>query len=173
MELIDIVDKNGNFVGKIMDKEEAHDKNLLHNGVVIFIVNDKGQVLLEKRNSNRRFNPNKWELIGGHVSAGETLEQAALREIKEEIGIDTSIRKLIPFGDKEVDMQDIASHIFYFYYFKCNFEEKDFVIQKEELSEVKWFDIDKVIEMINKKDESIVFGKPRLHLFEQLKEINH
>lgn len=31
MELIDIVDENGNFTGQVMDKEEAHDKNLLHN----------------------------------------------------------------------------------------------------------------------------------------------
>lgn len=172
MELIDVVDKNGNFTGQIMDKEEAHDKNLLHNGVVIFIVNDKKQVLLEKRNSNRKYNPNKWELIGGHVRAREILEDAALRELKEEVGIDISINELIPFGDKEVDMLDKASHIFYFYYFKCNLEEKDFVIQKEELSEVKWFDIDKIIEMINVKDESIVFGKKRLDLFKKLKEMD-
>lgn len=88
MELIDIVDENGNFTGEVMDKEEAHDKNLLHNGIVIFIVNDKQQVLLEKRSHKRKYNPDKWELIGGHVIAGETLEFAALREIKEEIGID-------------------------------------------------------------------------------------
>ncbi len=171
MELIDIVDEKGNFTRQVMDKEEAHDKNLLHNGVVIFIVNDKKQVLLEKRSSNRKFNPNKWELVGGHVSAGEALEHAALRELKEEIGIDTTINELIPFGAKEVDLQDKASHIFYFYYFKCTLEEKDFVIQKEELSEVKWFDIDKVIEMVNAKDESIVFDEKRLHLFEQLKKL--
>lgn len=46
MELIEIVDKDGNFTGQIMDKEEAHDKNLLHNEVAVFIINDKKQVLL-------------------------------------------------------------------------------------------------------------------------------
>lgn len=36
MELIEIVDKNGNFTGQVIDKEEAHDKNLLHNEVAVF-----------------------------------------------------------------------------------------------------------------------------------------
>lgn len=35
MELIDIVDENGNFTEQVMDKEEAHDKNLLHNEALI------------------------------------------------------------------------------------------------------------------------------------------
>ncbi len=37
MELIDIVDENGNFTGVVMDKEEAHDKNLLHNEVAFLL----------------------------------------------------------------------------------------------------------------------------------------
>ena len=79
MELIQIVDKNGNFTGQVMDKEEAHDKNLLHNEVGIFIINDDGKVLLQKRSANKRFSPNKWGLCAGHVDAYETLEEAALR----------------------------------------------------------------------------------------------
>ena len=91
MELIEIVDENGNFTGQVMDKEEAHDKNLLHNELGIFIINDKKEILLEKRSANKRFNPNKWGLCAGHVDAYETLEEAALREIKEEVGLDVSI----------------------------------------------------------------------------------
>ena len=58
-----------------------------------------------------------------------------------------------------------------YFYVKSNINENDFVMQEEELSEVKWFDIIKVIEMINSEDESIVFKKERLHLLEQLKEL--
>lgn len=81
MELIEIVDENGDFTGQVMDKEEAHDKNLLHNEVGIFIINDDGKVLLQKRSANKRFAPNKWGLCAGHVDAYETLEDAAIREI--------------------------------------------------------------------------------------------
>ena len=171
MELIQIVDKNGNFTGEIMDKEEAHDKNLLHNEVAAFVINDKEQVLLQKRSANKRFNPNKWALCAGHVDAYESLENAILREIKEEIGIDINPNELVPFGEREFTIRDSNSHITYFYYVKSNLNEEDFIIQKEELSEVKWFDIDQVIEMIKSKDESIVFREERLKLFEQLKNI--
>ena len=172
MELIEIVDKHGNFTGQIMDKEEAHDKNLLHNEVAIFIINDKKQVLLEKRSPNKRFNPNKYALCAGHVDAYESLEEAALREIKEEVGLDISKNDLIPFGEKETTIRDSNSHITYFYYTKSNKSETDFTIQKEELSEVKWFDIDKVIKMIKSHDESITFKENRIHIFEALKKLN-
>lgn len=75
------------------------------------------------------------------------------------------------FGEKDVLIRNSNSHITYFYYIKTNMEEKEFTIQEDELSEVKWFYIDEVIDMINKKDTSIVFGGNRLKLFEQLKNI--
>ena len=168
MELIQIVDENGNFTGQIIDKEEAHDKNLLHNEVAAFIINDKKQVLLQKRSANKRFNPNKWALCAWHVDAYESLEDAILREIKEEVGLDISKDDLHQFGEREFTIRDSNSHITYFYYIRSNLNEKDFVIQKEELSEVKWFDIDDVIEMIKKNDSSIVFDEKMLKLFEQL-----
>ena len=171
MELIEIVDKDGNFTGQIMDKEEAHDKNLLHNEVAVFIINDKKQVLLQKRSANKRFNPNKWALCAGHVDAGESLESAALREVKEEVGINITINDLKPFAEREFTIRNSNSHITYFYYIKSNLNEKDFIIQKEELSEVKWFDIDDVIDMIKSKDDSSVFREDRLSLFEKLKDI--
>lgn len=171
MELIEIVDRDGNFTGQIIDKEEAHDNNLLHNEVAVFIINDKKQVLLQKRSANKRFNPNKWALCAGHVDAGESLESAALRELKEEVGIDITINDLKPFAEREFTIRDSNSHVTYFYYTKSNLNEKDFIIQKEELSEVKWFNIDEVIDMIKSKDDSTVFRKERLSLFEELKNV--
>lgn len=171
MELIQIVDKNGDFTGQIMDRKEAHDKNLLHNEIAVFIINDNKQVLLQKRSANKRFNPNKWGLCAGHVDAYESLETAALREIKEEVGLDISPNELHSFMKREFIFRDSNSHITYFYYIKCNKSEDEFIIQDEELSEVKWFDIDKVIDMIKQNDETIVFKENKLYLFEALKNI--
>ena len=96
---------------------------------------------------------------------------AILREIKEEVGLDISKDDLHQFGERKFTIRDSNSHITYFYYIRSNLNEKDFVIQKEELSEVKWFDIDEVIDMIKKNDSSIVFDEKRLKLFEQLRNI--
>ena len=169
MELIEIVDENGNYTGQVMDKEEAHDKNLLHNEVGIFIINDKKEILLEKRSANKRFNPNKWGLCAGHVDAYETLEEAALREIKEEVGLDVSIEELIPYGEKEVTIKDSNSHITYFYYVKCNKKEDEFIIQEEELSKVKWFNIDEIIMMI--KEGKTSFKENKIKSFESLRNL--
>ncbi len=171
MELIQIVDENGNFTGTIMDKEEAHDKNLLHNEVAVFIINNNKQVLLQKRSANKRFNPNKWALCAGHVDANESLENAALRELKEEVGLEIPLEELHPIAEREFTLGDANSHITYFFYTKSNKSEADFIIQKEELSEVKWFDLDEVINMIKEEDKTIVFKKNRLYIFEALKEI--
>ncbi len=169
MELIQIVDKKGNFTGQVMDKEEAHDKNLLHNEVGIFIINDKREVLLQKRSANKRFSPNKWGLCAGHVDAYESLETAALREIKEEVGLDLSPKELIPYGEREINISDSNSHITYFYYVICNKKAEEFVIQEEELSEVKWFNIDEIIIMI--KDGKTSFKENRISLLNGLKNI--
>lgn len=171
MELIDIVDKNGIPTGQVMDKDDVHNKNLLHNEVGVFIINDKGEILLEKRSPNKRYSPNKWGLCAGHVDTGETLTDAAIREIKEEIGIIVNENDLIPFGNYETFIDETNSHLTHFFYLECNNDIAEFTIQKEELSEVKWFKIDKVIELINNNDNSTVFKKSRLYLFEELK--NH
>lgn len=174
MELIEIVDKNGNFTGEVLDKDEAHDKNLLHNEVAVFVINNHNQVLLQKRSSNKRFNPNKWALCAGHVKAYECLEDAIIREIKEEIGINVSKNDLHEYGEKQLNLKNSNSHITYFYYVKINKNENEFIIQTEELSEVKWFDIDEVIAMIINNDSSTIFTENHekyLNLFKNLKDL--
>ena len=171
MELIEIVDIQGKFTGEIIDKEEAHDKNLLHNEISVFILNNNKQILLQKRAATKRFGANKWGLCSGHVDAGETLENAALREMKEEVGLDVSKEDLHSLGEKLFIIGNTNSHITYHFYTKTNKEETEFIIQKEELSQVKWFDIDTIINMINLSDETITLKENRLHLLEQLKEL--
>lgn len=171
MELIQIVDENGEFTGQVLDKEEAHDKNLLHNEIAVFIINDCKQVLLQKRSANKRFNPNQWGLCAGHVDAYESLESAALRELKEEVGLEIEKSDLYKFGKRDIKISDINSHITYFFYVKSNKKQSEFVIQTEELSEVKWFYIDEVIELIQFNSDSVTLGKNKIQLLEKLKAI--
>ncbi len=55
----------------------------------------EGRILLGKRSPHRRLCPNCWDVIGGHVEAGETIEQALLREVEEEIGLTPTGYRLI------------------------------------------------------------------------------
>ena len=171
MELLRVVDKVGNFTGEIFDREYIHDNNLLHNEVSVFILNSNKEILLQKRSMTKKFSPGKWGLCAGHVSYDETLEDAALREIKEEVGLDIGLSDLKPIGDRIFVIGATNSHITYHYYVMVDKELDEFIIQKEELSEVKWFNIDDVIDMIKSKDNSITLKENRLDLLASLKNI--
>ena len=73
MELLRVVDKLGNDTNEIIEREELHNRGKLHNEVTIYIINDKGEVLLQRRSKNRRFCPNKLGVIAGHQSYREDI----------------------------------------------------------------------------------------------------
>lgn len=52
------------------------------------IKNDKGQIFAQKRSGDRRKFRNCWDLPGGGVDDGETIEQAVTRELQEELGFE-------------------------------------------------------------------------------------
>lgn len=133
--------------------------------VVMFILNNENKVLLQKRSVTKKHNPNKWCLCAGHVEEYDnSFLDAAVREIKEELGVDVKKEQL-----KQLAFRDDGLHITYFYYTKIDKNEDEFVIQTEKLSEVKWFDIDTVIDMIIKKDSNLVFTDKILKLLKELK----
>ena len=169
MELLDIVDEQGNFTGQVMEREKAHDLNLLHWEVGVFIVNDKNEILLQKRSQNKRFSPNKWAPCAGHVISGETQDSTAIREVEEELGIKLSPGDLRILEERDVLKLESNSSLTRMYYVIYN--KNDFTIQTEELSEVKWLNIDEVIDRIKNNDESITLKSNRLYLLERLKTI--
>lgn len=63
----------------------------LHSGIASAVVlNDNGDILILQRASDSSWQPNRWNFPGGKVDIGETPEQGAIRETKEEAGIDIS-----------------------------------------------------------------------------------
>ncbi len=133
--------------------------------IAVFILNHDGQVLLQKRSSTKKHYPNMWALCTGHVEEGESARVAAIRELEEELGVHVKSYDLYSFMDGKFD-----SDTTWFFFIKCNFLVDEFVIQKEELSEVKWFSIDSLIDMIKNHDKTIVYQENKLDLFLALKE---
>lgn len=64
---------------------------------VSVLIEDHGKLLITKRNAKREHAPNEWEIgITGRVDQGETFEQAASREVQEELGL--VVKLIVPFS---------------------------------------------------------------------------
>ena len=85
-ELVDVVDESGNVL-KIVPKKEAHTLGLLHKTVVSQVIDSSGRWLLTKQSSTRQDAGQYVCPVGGHVSAGESNEDALGREAEEELGL--------------------------------------------------------------------------------------
>jgi isopentenyldiphosphate isomerase len=87
-EVLDLLDKEGNVVGKTR-RGDAHGNPVLrHRAVHVFVVNSRGEYFLQQRSTHKKIQPGKWDTsVGGHVPRGESYEQGALRELQEELGI--------------------------------------------------------------------------------------
>lgn len=87
-ELLDILDQNGSPTGESKKREDVHQLGLWHRTVHLWILNSKGQLLLQQRSKTKDTNPNLWDIsVAGHIEKGQTPIQAVLREAEEEIGL--------------------------------------------------------------------------------------
>lgn len=86
-EMLDLLNKNGEKIGKI-SKNEAHQKGLWHKTIHAWIINSNNEILVQKRCEKKDYYPLVWDCsIGGHISFGETPLTSAVREAREELGL--------------------------------------------------------------------------------------
>ena len=156
MELLEVLNENGEPTGEILDKNKIHKEGKYHKEVALILLNDKGEILLQKRSPAKEIEPNKWAWHGGHVIAGETEIDAIIRETKEELGItlkENQIKLLVKLKRDKVPNRQYTIA----YYSICDFDINDFSIQKEELSEIKWFPFKKFKDMIYNSHPDMMF----------------
>ena len=158
MELLDIYDENGNLIGT-EDRKIVHEKGLWHKAVAMFMINSKGQVLLQKRSANKKMWPNMWDMTaGGHVLAGEFGFEAIIREIQEELGIEINKNDILFIGSAvstNIKGDIINRHFNEYYIINKDVDEKTLNLQTEEVADIKWFDKDEVLERIKNNYEGL------------------
>lgn len=91
-EMVEIVDKDDNVLG-VMERREAHAKGKRYRAVHIILVNDDDTMLVQWRSSTKPESPRTFTAsAAGAVEVGESYEDAAHRELKEELGISRKIK---------------------------------------------------------------------------------
>ena len=153
MEYFDILNESGEFTGKIETRENCHEKGLWHRAVYGFIIDNKGNILLQKRSNNKKLWPNMWDVtVGGHVKAGEFGRQALIRECKEELNLDvkdSEIKYLISSTLTYNEHGYINNHYDECYLITKDIDISKLKLQESEVSEIKYFKIEELINRIN------------------------
>lgn len=146
MEKRDLYDENKKLTGETILKGDPVPSGRYYITVVIFIQNEKGEFLIQKRVKEK---DGKWATTGGHPVSGETSKQGIITEIKEELGINviSDNVKLIDTIKTEDDFVDI-------YYLKENINLNDIKLQKEEVDKAKWADEKEIKKLIDNNEFS-------------------
>ena len=139
----DLYDINGNKTGLTYFKGDKVPVGYYPMVVMIAIQNSEGKFLMQKRVEEKG---GDYGVTGGHPKSGETPYEGIITEVKEELGIDISNNEIIEF-DSGCDLKDCYK----MYYTKIDLDLSKLNIQKEELSEVKWFSLEELQDMVNKK----------------------
>ena len=144
-EIFSVVDENGNVIGKEKRSVCHNGSMILHPVVHIHIINSKKRLLLQKRRMDKDIQPGKWDTsIGGHIQYGESIEEAVLRESREEAGINVEIGKL-KFLEKYVFQSEIERELSYSYVY---FYDGKIVFQESEIETVNFFNYEELKQLI-------------------------
>lgn len=167
MELLDIVDENNNLTGEKLDRKAVHEKGLWHREISVFIMNEKNEMLVQKRASTKKFYPNTWSLCAGHIDAGEQPIKSAIRELEEEVGLVATENELISIGIQKTSKardEVINNHFKYIYLIRTNNKLEDYKIQYEELSGLRYITIEELKKIMENKDENYTFSNSKYML---------
>lgn len=138
-ELLEVTDKSGKTIG-IAPRAEIHgNPALIHRVVHVLVFNKKGELFLQKRSETKDVAPGKWDTsVGGHVSSGENLLEAAKREMEEELGISNYTPEFLYSYSHTNPYETEIVHTY-----SCVYDGK-ISFNKEEIDEVRLWDVGEI-----------------------------
>lgn len=152
MELFDEIREDGSRTGVVKERGVVHEDGSLHATVHTWIVrqNDRSgyDLLLQKRSSCKDSNPGCWDISSaGHIEAGYRPLESALRELKEELGIDAAPGDLREIGMRRCSFESEFygrpfrdNELSTIYIYKKPVEISELTLQDTEVSETIWMD---------------------------------
>ncbi len=141
-EYWDIYDKDRNLTGRTIKRGDAFGENEFYVCCEVWIVNSKNRMLVTQRHPDKKAG-GQWEFTGGGVLAGETTLMAAVREVKEELGVD--------LDETELELHEVYKHRNYFmdiYVVRKDINEEDIILDPDEVVDFKWLSKEEIEQYI-------------------------
>jgi mutator protein MutT len=163
IEIWDVYDKDGNKLGFDQFRDEPIPEGVYHIVVEIYAVTENHEVLITQRHKNKPW-ALKWEVTGGSILKGETPLLGAIRELKEETGIEV----------RGSDLNLVYSYIYKNVpsIYKCfvvfiNKEETKIQLQEEETIDYRYLPYNEFKQFI-KTDEYVDWVRERFYVHEKI-----
>lgn len=160
-EYFDVLDENGNKTGISKLRTEVHRDGDWHRAVHIWIINDKGDVLLQRRCESKDSHPGMLDIsCAGHLTAGDDSLSGAIRELKEELNLDVRPEELefiktIKKGSRYTGTF-INNEFDDMYILRTTKSINDMKFQEEEISEIFFVSYAKFKEMVKNKQADLL-----------------
>ncbi|WP_053365002.1 NUDIX hydrolase [Bacillus sp. FJAT-27245] len=144
-EYWDVYDRNRNKTGRTAIRGEKLATGEFHLVVHVWILNSRGEYLIQKRAPHVKGFPNMWATTGGAAVMGDDSAAACVRETKEELGIIPNMEKaeVVFTVLREVSISDV-------WLIRQNVGIAECVLQTEEVSDVKWATAEEILSMANR-----------------------
>lgn len=155
-EYFDVVDENNQPLGIKKLRSEVHRDGDWHRTVHIYFFNQEDGIrkyLVHLRAKDKDVSPNRWDTrFGGHLQAEDSFETAAVKEVKDEVGLDVSLDDLI---EGEIyKRQDKAHQEFTkVYYYQFRGDAASLKFNDGEVQAVKWVSKDEIEKSIRENPE--------------------
>jgi isopentenyl-diphosphate delta-isomerase len=141
-EQVILVDEQDNPIG-LMPKLEAHQKAVLHRAFSVFILNSKGELMLQQRAKHKYHSPGLWtNTCCSHQRQGETNIHAGMRRLQEEMGFTTDLKEIISFIYKAPFDNGLTEHEFD--HVLIGHYEDSPIINHYEVADWKWMPLEDV-----------------------------
>ena len=158
-EFLDVMNNKNNPLGIIKSRKEIHKDGYWHRASHTWILNKKNHILCQKRSHNKEWFPDRWDMtFGGHVKTGESYESTAITELSEELGITVELKDLEFLMDFLIDKKDkrkgtLNREFLKVYLLRTKKAVGQFKIQKTEISEIRYFEINELKGLLNKRSD--------------------
>ena len=144
-EKVYVLNEKGEVLG-LQDRQEVHKNGTFHVGVQCWLMNSKGQILIQRRSAKKEYSPGKWDVsFGGHCTQTDNKDiyiGNLIKEGNEELGLSIDASKIIKLGEARYTSQGGKNRELLVVYLTTVPDNQKFVFKDGEVSDVKWTTIE-------------------------------